>query len=234
MLNHQIQFGFNRVQIATVIAVLFHAIGLLGILFLNRAFFVQTTSVNLLLMFILIGYTQSDLNKNILLFIMIAFGVGMIIEMIGTQTGYLFGNYSYGKVLGPSINNVPIIIGINWFIVIYCCGVSINLLLHKIVNQLSEMTEKSKPIIKLLSVVVDGATLAVAFDWLMEPVAIKLGFWKWGGDGSVPFFNYICWFIASLILLYLFHQLKFDKRNKFALHLLMIQAMFFLILRTAL
>ena len=94
MENSQLPFGFNRVQLATAIAVLFHAIGLIGILFFNRSFFVQTTFVNLLLMFILIGYTQTDLNKNIFLFILIVFGVGMIIEMIGTQTGYLFGDYA--------------------------------------------------------------------------------------------------------------------------------------------
>ena len=126
------------------------------------------------------------------------------------------------------------IIGLNWFIVIYCCGISINLLLNKVVDQLTEITENKSPIVKLLSIVVDGATLAVLFDWLMEPVAIKLGFWSWGGDGSVPYFNYTCWFIASLILLYIFHQFNFEKRNKFALHLLMIQVMFFLILRTLL
>jgi putative membrane protein len=66
----------------------------------------------------------------------------------------------------------------------------------------------------------------------MEPIAIKLGYWKWGGNGAVPFFNYVCWFLVSLFLLFIFHQLKFDKRNKFALHLLMIQVMFFLLLRT--
>jgi putative membrane protein len=102
------------------------------------------------------------------------------------------------------------------------------------VDQLTEITEKKRPLLKLLSIVVDGATLAVLFDWLMEPVAIKLGFWSWGGDGSIPYFNYACWFIASLLLLYIFHQLNFEKRNKFALHLLMIQVMFFLILRTLL
>lgn len=234
MENNQTQSNYSRVQIATAIAILFHAIGLIGILCFDKSFFVQTTSINLLLMFFLILYTQNGLNKTFFLFLSLTFLFGILIEIIGTSTGYLFGNYSYGTVLGPSIKNVPLIIGLNWFIVIYCCGISINLLLNKVVDQLTEITENKRPLVKLLSIVVDGATLAVLFDWLMEPVAIKLGFWNWGGDGSIPYFNYACWFIASLFLLYIFHQMNFEKRNKFALHLLMIQVMFFLILRTLL
>ena len=64
----------------------------------------------------------------------------------------------------------------------------------------------------------------------MEPVAIQLGYWKWSGD--IPVFNYACWFLVSLVLLLFFHFLKFDKENKFAVDLLLIQSMFFLLLRT--
>lgn len=234
MENNRLLYKYTRVQIATAIAILFHAIGLIGILFFDQTFFIKTTSLNLLLMFFLILYTQRSVNKNLLLFILVTFILGITIEVIGTQTGYLFGQYAYGIVLGPSINHVPLIIGLNWFIVIYCCGISISLLLNKMIDQLTEITEKKRPLVKFLSVVVDGATLAVLFDWLMEPVAIKLGFWKWGGDGSVPLYNYLCWIIVSLFFLYVFNRLNFDKWNKFALHLLMIQSMFFLILRTIL
>ncbi|NEM04400.1 hypothetical protein G3W01_24170 [Escherichia coli] len=30
-----------------------------------------------------------------------------------------------------------------------------------------------------ISLVLDGALLTVFFDWVMEPVAVKLGFWQW-------------------------------------------------------
>ena len=232
MENKGLGFSFTRIQIATFIAILFHLIGLVGILFFDKTIFVQTTSLNLLLMFLLILFTQNNINKSFLFFIVCCFATGILVEIIGTKTGILFGNYSYGTVLGPTFMNVPYIIGLNWFMIIYCAGISMNILLHKMVDQINTITNNKKPIIKLLSLVIDGATLAVFFDWIMEPIAIKLYYWKWGGDGSVPFFNYVCWFLVSLFLLFIFHQLKFDKRNKFALHLLMIQVMFFLLLRT--
>lgn len=183
-------------------------------------------------MFGLIIYTQKQINRAFLLFILTCFVTGIVVEIIGTKTGLLFGTYSYGTVLGPSVKGVPLIIGINWFIVIYCCGVCIHTLLNSMLNKLMEVAAAPRPILKTMAVVADAATLAVLFDWLMEPVAIRLGYWKWGGDGSIPLFNYACWFIVSLLLLLVFNNAGFDKRNKFAVHLLLIQAMFFLLLRT--
>jgi putative membrane protein len=80
-------------------------------------------------------------------------------------------------------------------------------------------------------VIIDGATLAVLLDLLMEPVAIKLGLWKWVGE-AVPLYNYLCWFAISALLLTIFQFCNFNKQNKFAVNLLLIQAMFFLLLRT--
>lgn len=223
-------FGLSKHQMATAIAVLFHAIGLIGILYFDKQFFINTTAINLFLMFALIIYTQQNKNLHFYIFIFIAIVVGISVELIGTQTGLLFGNYEYGKVLGPGIKNVPFVIGINWFVVIYCCGISMQMLLKKITRSIDADVTTRRPILKTMSVIIDGATLAVVFDWLMEPVAIQLGYWKWAGD--IPVFNYACWFLVSMILLLFFHFLKFDKENKFAVDLLLIQAMFFLLLRT--
>jgi putative membrane protein len=186
----------------------------------------------MLLMFGLILFTQKKINRSFWLFILICLISGIIVEIIGTKTKMLFGDYSYGDMLGCSIVNVPLIIGINWFIVIYCCGVSMHLLIHKMAERYSSFGEEINPLLKKISVVFDGALLALLFDWLMEPVAIKLGYWKWGGDGSIPLYNYLCWFAVSLLLLFVFNKCQFDKRNKFAVHLLLIQSMFFLLLRT--
>jgi len=64
----------------------------------------------------------------------------------------------------------------------------------------------------------------------MEPAAVKLGFWQWE-SATIPTFNYICWFIISALLIWVSRKLKFQKRNDFAVHLLIIQTLFFLTLR---
>lgn len=224
--------NYSKYQIATAIAILFHTIGLVGILVFKSPAFLQTTPLNLLLMTGLLWYTQQQRNKWFLLFFLLCVVTGIAVEIIGTSTGALFGNYRYGTVLGPAVYDVPLIIGANWFIVIYCCGVCIHTLLSKAARKLSDETGEKLKRIGLISVMVDGATLAVLFDWLIEPVAVKLGYWQWLGNGDIPIFNYICWFVISFLLLFLYYYLPFKKENKFAVNLLLIQAMFFLLLRT--
>jgi bisanhydrobacterioruberin hydratase len=221
---------FTKYQIATAIAILFHTIGVIGIVFFKSNFILQSTPVNLLLMFGLLVWTQAEKNFPFWLFVIITAASGIVVEIIGVNTKFLFGDYSYGDVLGFKIKNVPLLIGINWFITIYCCGVAVQTLLVKAIDKVSAETATPPMALKALSVIVDGATLAVFFDWLMEPVAVKLGYWNWAGD--VPFYNYLCWFIVAMALLGVFQLFKFSKQNKFAVHLLMIQVMFFLLLRT--
>ena len=223
---------FSKYHIATGLAILFHVIGFTGIMFGNRDYFISTTPFNLLLMFVLLLWTQPDKNKWFWLFVAACFAVGVAVEIIGVNTAALFGYYHYETALGLQVKNVPLLIGVNWFIIIYCSGIAVHSLLTKIISTLPEDAPKTATTLRALSVIVDGATLAVVFDWLMEPVAVKLNYWKWEGDGSIPVYNYVCWFAVSIVLLALFHYSNFGKRNKFAVNLLLIQVMFFLLLRT--
>lgn len=222
---------FSKQQTATAIAILFHAVGLAGILVFKSDWIIQSTSFNLLLSMALLFWTQEDKNIFFWLFAVATILTGIAVEIIGVNTGLLFGNYAYGDVLGIQWKRVPLIIGVNWFIVIFCSGIAITALLQKITKPIDDTAAEPSPFIKAISVITDGATLAVAFDWLIEPVAIKLGFWKWE-ENDVPLYNYVCWFVISLLLMTLFRISPFQKKNKFAIHLLLIQVMFFLILRT--
>jgi bisanhydrobacterioruberin hydratase len=102
----------------------------------------------------------------------------------------------------------------------------------RVVSGVSGLTQRPPASLKAVSVIVDGATIALFFDWVMEPVAMKLGFWQWMPEFEVPWFNYASWFVVSMVMLGMFHYLDFGKRNIFAIHLLLIQWMFFLLLRT--
>lgn len=220
-----------KLHISVFVAILFHVSGLVGILFTeHKEWFISNTPLNLLLMFLLLVWNQPKHNKFFILFVLAAFLTGMGTEMIGVNTGKLFGCYSYGSVLGPHLNAVPWLIGINWFVMVYSSGVIMHLLHEWIRNKYEESgTHLSRKLITL-SLVVDGALLTVFFDWVMEPVAVHLGFWKWEG-AEIPFFNYVCWFLISAALLWLFRYLRFEKANHFAVHLFIIQLLFFLTLR---
>jgi putative membrane protein len=227
MAANKLNIPFSKVQIATALALLFHVIGFIGLVWIDQQRFAALTPLNLLLMFGLILYTQTELEKGFLIFLFTCGIVGFMAEYVGVHKAWLFGHYQYGSALGWSFHNIPLIIGVNWFITIYGAAV----LMHLLLNQLPLFSDVSNTL-KKGSLVVDGAIIAVVFDWIMEPVAIRLGYWTWAGDGSIPFYNYVCWFFLSLILLLVFRFLSFKKENRFALHLLLIQTMFFLLLRT--
>jgi putative membrane protein len=223
---------FTRIQIATAIAIIFHLVGLVGMLWFKSDLIVQSTPLHLLLMAVLIFYTQKGINKAFLFFFVVCVIAGFFVEYLGVHTGLIFGDYRYGTVLGPTWQGIPLIIGVNWFIIMYICGVSLHLLLTKLKTRAGADFVQPSRIVGIVSLLFDGATLAVFLDWLMEPVAVKLGYWTWLGSGDIPILNYISWFVVSVVFLLLFHLLPFNKGNKFAVNLLLIQAMFFLLLRT--
>jgi putative membrane protein len=152
--------------------------------------------------------------------------------MIGVNTGLLFGKYEYGSVLGTGIQNVPWLIGINWFTVIYCCGMAISHMQNWFFARSPEAQLLLSPQLRFLSFISDGAMLAAFFDFILEPVAVKLGYWTWLGEGDIPFTNYLCWFLISALLLTVFKLLSFNGHNQFAVHLLIIEMLFFAALRT--
>jgi putative membrane protein len=209
------------------LALLFHITGVLGILFTPyKDLFVYSTPIVLLTMFILLINTQNKYTKDYILFFLIAFVIGMATEILGVNTGLLFGDYQYGQVLGPKIFGVPLLIGFNWYIIVFCSGALLAQCMEMVKSKLNiNITASTSTYI----IVIGGAAIATFFDFILEPIAVKLNFWSWN-NGYVPLFNYVCWFVISVILLSV--KLYLNKRivNTFATSLLIIQAIFFLML----
>jgi putative membrane protein len=209
------------------ILVLVHTAGAIGMAFYDKVLFSGMTAYNLILMFILLVLNQIEKNSRFLLAFLIAFSVGLIVELIGVNTQKLFGSYVYGDVLGFKFLGVPLLIGVNWFIIVFSWYLTAGLLLGNI----NSKGKSSNAIFSsyLLQPVL-GALFAVSFDWLMEPVATKLGFWFWN-DNMIPIFNYTCWFIFSLLISISFKVLKIGFSNWFAPFLVFVQTLFFIFLR---
>ena len=190
--------------------------------------------MNLLLMVVLLVWTQTRKNRGFYFFLLSCFFIGLGVEMIGVQTGSLFGNYSYGAVMGYKVMDTPLILGVNWFTVIYCSGMSAYILISRQIDRTSLRTGERKMKSKAIPIILGGALSATFYDWLMEPVAVRLGYWSWNGAGAIPVYNYVSWFLISVVLLSIFHVCKFEKLNKFAVNLMLIQLLFFFLLRVAL
>jgi len=223
----------RRIQIQNIsigIAWLVHVSGAIGILFTPyKDWFIAFTPLNLLLMFVLLLINQPQRNLSFWLFVAVCFVVGMGTEIVGTHTGWLFGHYAYGSLLGPKLANVPLLIGLYWFVIVFCSGTLMHVLMEKLFRPFASLPGFFNKTSTKVVVILDGAILATCFDFMMEPAAIKLHFWWWDGL-VVPIYNYVCWFLISAALLWLFLRLPFFKKNHFAVHLLLIEMLFFLAL----
>ena len=222
----------DKYFIATTIAILVHGAALAGLFGQDREPVKGFLPYLMPLMLLLIIFTQPRINTGFIIFFFASCCIGMAAEIAGVTDGSLFGEYHYGTVPGPAIQKVPLLAGINWFVIIYCCGVTVNTVLEKLMARLSELTGKDSPSIKRISLITDAAMLAVFFDWIMEPALVKLGYKVWAGSGEAPLYNYACWLVISAGLMAIFSFLRFEKRNRFAVHLLLVMMMYFLLVRT--
>src|SRR5579859_6970276 len=142
---------------AVSIILIFHAVGLVGLaLPFSRSLFLHIVPFHLLLMLAVLVLNHKPINTRFIFFFLIISISGFSAEWIGIHTHWLFGDYNYGDALGFKLSGVPLIIGCNWFMLIYATGV------------LMQRSRLRNFLLRSLS----GALLLVLLDVLIEPVAV--------------------------------------------------------------
>lgn len=208
-------YGLDRKTLLLgLIILLFHAVGLSGFLIPDyHALFIRLVPFHLLLMFFLMLISQTERNASFLFFLLFSYLAGFAVEFFGVHTGFIFGSYHYGATLGFKVAQIPLMIGVNWILLFYTAGISVNYLSIKN-NWLKAGL---------------AAAMLVGLDLLIEPVAIRFDYWSWA-NGTIPVQNYVAWFIFSLVCFRVFYGMKFDKQNPAAVVLLLAQFLFFIAL----
>ena len=166
--------------IAALIVV--HFFGVIGIVSPLRDLFLIMTPLTLGMSFIALLFTQASLTIPQKIAVLVVGLLGYAVEVLGVATGFPFGAYSYGPVLGPHFLSVPPMIGINWILVV-----------------LSASAVSGRLVRNRVGSIILASILMVAFDWVLEPVAVALGFWQWHGGHGIPLTNYAAWFVLSLV-----------------------------------
>ena len=190
-----------------------YVIGTIGILLpVSRSFFLSLSPIMLLFSFLLVvGEEFKWLKQNVVaLLSIIVLGFGT--EYICVNYGWLFGNYQYGETLGYKYGGVPIIIAFNWLML--CIS------LRSLVNVVLKNN---------LAAALFTAGLITAYDFILEPVAIRFGWWWWD-QTEVPLYNYVCWFIFSFIFQLFFKKLPKTVGRSFWMPIVQIIFFFLLLL----
>ena len=175
----------------------------------NPPFFSPFTPYTLLLTcFVFLIHSPLADKKFVIAFFSIAL-LGFIIEVIGVKTGLIFGKYSYGNGLGIKLLDVPLIISINWAMLI-CAGIRI----------------VSSIFANKIKVLVVAALLVTGIDLLIEQVAPKLNFWQF--EGGLPgIHNYLGWIGVAFFISYFFYPTIIKGNRTVSLLILILQIIFF-------
>jgi len=201
-----------KILSVTLISIVY-AVGIWGILTpAYRSITLSTTPIALLLsLFILIPFARHRFDtRAIITYILIIF-TGYLAEVIGVNTGLIFGEYHYGGSLGYKLFDTPILIGINWLLLIYTsAAITERIPTHNIIQ------------------IITASAIMLIYDYIMEPVAHTMDMWYWP-ENNIPLQNYIAWFIISLILHSIMKLMQIKPKNSMAIYILTIHILFFLI-----
>lgn len=118
-------------------------------------------------------------NRSLLVWIILVYFITVTLEIIGTNTGIVFGNFHYGNTLGPKIMNVPYIVGLNWVMIILGT------------NAVAYILSKGR----YFRWVIASCLLVITFYFGENPAA-ELDYWSWLGN-YIPLKNYASCFLIA-------------------------------------
>jgi putative membrane protein len=187
-----------------ILLLLIHLIGFLGIHSDYRFFFLSLSPINLLVSAFIIFFNEKLPYGLYLALYFIFYGL----EWLGVYSGWPFGTYFYAETLGIKIFQIPLIIGVNWLLLLHASQEVIAKFLESLPLKIFREAKNAKigaweqfPKAVLKASLV--AALMLLIDYLIEPHAAELDYWHWFND-VIPMNNYLAWllisFFCSLIL----------------------------------
>jgi putative membrane protein len=199
-------------MLSIVLLAVIYLVGIVSVLAGTAESLMRLTVYNLLFSTAILLYNAEKAGNRYWLWFAVCALAGFAIEVVGVQTAAVFGEYSYGPVLGVGLWGVPLIIGLNWSLLVFSSAAVIHSLKTGIAAKAAL-----------------AATIMVAYDLFLEPVAIRFDFWEWAA-GPVPLQNYLAWWIIAFFMLLGAFKFVPMLRNKAAIYILGIQTLFFIII----
>ena len=133
-------------------------------------------------------------SRRTALFFAISGIVCYSMEEIGVRTGLIYGAYHYSALLGPRLGDVPIIIPLAYFMMIYPSWLVARALLRGVdTHAISGFTAHA----------LVAALVMTAWDVVMDPGMAAAGNWIWEKGGAyfgVPRHNFLGWLLTTFLV----------------------------------
>lgn len=204
----------SKERVVRTFFVIFYGVGVAGLLLpFTSPFFMKLIPYTLLMNFALLVYFHSG---KIDIWTIAVFSIimltGLLVEIIGVNTGVIFGEYKYGPSLGIKIYETPVIIGLNWVLLTY--------LTASVLERIN---------IPVYTKILLASLFMLVFDIVVEQVAPRLGMWTWEGN-IIPLQNYVAWFVIAVVFHSFIRLFGVKTHNPLSGTLLVSQFIFFALL----
>lgn len=184
----------------------------------HNLFSVHIIITLLLFVFTIWHATMKKGWKNALIFLFLSIIISFFAEFIGVNFGSVFGGaYSYSKMFGVTIGNVPVVVILMWASIIYISYmVSEHILNYRFAGKFKFWRRLE---LSFFSSII-AALATVAWDFMLDPIAVINEWWIWnyGGvyfqniAGGIPLSNFIGWMIVAFIVVFVF-KLFFETKH---------------------
>lgn len=140
-------------------------------------------------------------GRGLIAFACAAIGISLTSELLGTSTGFPFGDYTYLNGLGYKVAGlVPFTIPLSWFYL----GMSSVLLAWNGLN--TGNRRSSLPGLWTAGSVVLGSVLLTSWDFVLDPAMSQtdLPFWYWHQPGAffgMPYQNFAGWLGTGIVFM---------------------------------
>ena len=121
-LNNTVNFIYGKEKMIRLIIIVFFIVGILGVAApVSRNLFIALIPLALFLsIIVLVPFHQSEIRKKEVLVFLSILLISYLTEAVGVNYDFIFGDYEYGNGLGIKILGTPLLIGVNWVLLVYC------------------------------------------------------------------------------------------------------------------
>ena len=163
-----------------------------------------TLLTSILALFSLTHAWYSIGGRPTLVFFSLSAAIAWAFEEVGVATGLVFGAYHYTDYLGPKLGNVPYLIPLAWFMMIYPSYVIANLALAR------RPTGTPRGLVPLVQLAAASAVAMTVWDLVIDPIlsgpSARAWIWESGGPYfGIPIQNYLGW-LATTFAVYLAYR----------------------------
>jgi uncharacterized membrane protein len=135
-------------------------------------------------------------GRNTLAFFGLSAIISWVFEQLGVATGLIFGAYHYTSYLGARLGDVPLLIPLAWFMMIYPSYVIANLALRR------RPSGTPPGLAPLISRAVVSAVVMTLWDLVIDPIlsgpSVRAWVWEAGGPYfGIPIHNYAGWLLTT-------------------------------------